>query len=103
MSLHESDGSRSERRGREGGREGSGSQQRGKEGAIRREESGEGRSSWSPTLHSLSPSLSLLHLGRKKSALNVTTTPHAFSLALMVPLLHTLSPYKSTGVGEKLA
>lgn len=41
--------------------------------------------------------------GEKKSALNVTTTPHAFSLALMVPLLHTLSPHISPVVGEKLA
>lgn len=43
-----------------------------KEGAIRREESNEGRSSWSPTLRPLS-----LSSPRKKSALNVITTLHA--------------------------
>lgn len=73
-----------------------------KKGAIRREESGGGRSSWSPTLLPLSPPHSLplslsLFLGKKKRT-NATTNLHALLWRPLV-FVHICGPADTVGPG----
>lgn len=75
--------------------------QRVKKGAIRREESGGGRSSWSPTLLPLSPPHSLplslsLFLGKKRT--NATTNLHALLWRPLV-FVHICGPADTVGPG----